>query len=213
MARDGDGVYIVMIKAFLRLPPAEPTVAAARLAAAAVQPLPPPPASRGQRGSRGSSGSGRRRASSRKRVRHRRAEAGSSGNGSGASSDGGPGGEAGGSEGGDGGADAPRVVAALAAQLQQPPVLRMAWCDVYQAEHVDTWRGESYRVRDVERPWRTDVLLPLDELGAKVVACFEGRGAANATPRRAANAPGHGAANAPGPAVVFIAYGNMSGTV
>lgn len=82
-----------------------------------------------------------------------------------------------------------------------------------QQATVDTWRGESYRVRDVERPWRTDVLLPLDELGAKVVACFEGRGAANATARRAANAPGHGAANAPGPAVVFIAYGNMSGTV
>jgi len=118
----------------------------------------------------------------------------------------GSGGEASGS-GDEGAAGAAVDEAALAAQLQQPPVLRMAVCDLHKAEHLSSWRGNSYRVTNVDQPWRVDVLLPLDELGLKVVACFEGHSAANA--RGAA-----GAANACGAAAaVFVPFGNMSGSV
>lgn len=110
----------------------------------------------------------------------------------------GSGGASGGQEGTSASGSDCLVVGALAAQLQQPPVLRMAVCDLYKAEHSSSWRGDGYRVRDVDSPWRADVLLPLDELGQKVVACFEGRSAGNAQGQAAA---------------VFIAYGNLSGSM
>ncbi|KAI8477400.1 MAG: hypothetical protein J3K34DRAFT_515740 [Monoraphidium minutum] len=46
-------------------------------------------------------------------------------------------------------------------------------CDLYKASASSDWRGDGFTIPDTRRPWKTDVCLPLCELGQK---CTDPRG-------------------------------------
>ena len=79
---------------------------------------------------------------------------------------------------------------------EPPAAIRVAMCDLYMASVSSDWRGDGFNIPDTRRPWKTDVCLPLCELGQKVLAYFQAR---------AANARSHAAS--------FFPYHNLSRTV
>ena len=194
LAGGGIATYIVKIKFFVKVLPADASTAAeaaaeAAIAAAAAAAIAAAAAAaagrRAQQRKRPSRRTGGR-AQQRRRPTSGAALAGQA-TSDGAESDGSAGG------GGD---------SAAGSELGDPPApLRIAVCDMYLARTSDDWRGEGFYIDDMRRPWRESVPLPLHELGQKVVACF----ALKTRQSRAANAPDHSAA--------FFPYRNMSNTV